>query len=60
MAAIRTSQVVQLAYRRCIRLRNLRTDRVYDQQDAFYLPLAGLNGIRCRGPAFELFRKREE
>jgi len=30
---------------------------VYDQQDAFYLPLEGLHGVTRPGPAFELFRK---
>jgi hypothetical protein len=38
-----------------------RTDvvRTYDQQDAFYLPLAGLEGIRRPGPAFELYQRRQ-
>jgi hypothetical protein len=30
---------------------------VYDQQDAFYLPLTGLGGVDRPGPAFELFRR---
>jgi hypothetical protein len=33
-----------------------RSDRIYDQQDAFYLPLNGLEGITRPGPAFELYR----
>ncbi len=33
--------------------------RVYDQQDAFYLPLQGLEGIRRPGPSFDLYRRRE-
>lgn len=32
--------------------------RVYDQQDAFYLPLAGFAGLRRPGPSFELYRLR--
>ena len=32
--------------------------RTYDQQDAFYLPLAGFSGLRRPGPAFELYRHR--
>jgi hypothetical protein len=32
---------------------------VYDQQDAFYLPLEGLDGITRPGPAFELYRKTQ-
>jgi hypothetical protein len=32
---------------------------VYDQQDAFYLPLEGLGGITRPGPAFELYRKNQ-
>jgi hypothetical protein len=35
--------------------------RLYDQQDAFYVPLAGLEGLRRPGPAFELYlRQRTE
>jgi hypothetical protein len=30
---------------------------VYDQQDAFFLPLEGLGGVTRPGPAFELFHK---
>jgi hypothetical protein len=37
-----------------------RTDRIYDQQDAFYLPLEGLAGIRRPGPAFDLYSRRRE
>lgn len=33
-------------------------DRLYDQQDAFYLPLAGFSGLRRPGPAFELYQRR--
>ena len=32
--------------------------RVWDQQDAFYLPIDGLAGIVRPGPAFDLYRKR--
>ena len=35
-----------------------RVDRSYDQQDAFYLPLAGLEGIDRPGPSFELYSRR--
>jgi hypothetical protein len=35
-------------------------DRVYDQQDAFFLPLGGLGGVARPGPAFELYRKRAD
>jgi hypothetical protein len=33
-------------------------ERVYDQQDAFYLPLRGLDGLTRPGPAFELYKRR--
>lgn len=32
--------------------------RVYDQQDAFYLPIDGLEGLTRPGPSFELYRRR--
>lgn len=32
--------------------------RVYDQQDAFYLPIEGLEGLTRPGPAFELYSRR--
>jgi hypothetical protein len=32
--------------------------RLYDQQDAFYLPLAGLSGLERPGPSFELYKRR--
>jgi 4-amino-4-deoxy-L-arabinose transferase-like glycosyltransferase len=35
-----------------------RTDRVYDPQDAFFLPLKGLTGIERPGPNFEVYRLR--
>ena len=35
------------------------TDRLYDQQDAFFLPLDGLAGIERPGPSFEIYRLRE-
>lgn len=35
-------------------------ERTYDQQDAFYLPLEGLEGLRRPGPAFELYSRRRE
>ncbi len=34
-----------------------RSDRVYDQQDAFYIPLSGLEGLERPGPGFELYRR---
>jgi hypothetical protein len=33
-------------------------DRTYDQQDAFFLPLGHLEGIRRLGPDFEIYRRR--
>ncbi len=36
---------------------NDRAGSIYDQQDAFYLPIQGLGGIDRPGPAFELYRK---
>jgi hypothetical protein len=35
-----------------------RPDRVYDQQDAFFLPLEGLTGIERPGPNFEVYSLR--
>jgi hypothetical protein len=35
-----------------------RSGRVYDQQDAFYLPLEGLGGLGRPGPSFELYEKK--
>ena len=32
--------------------------RLYDQQDAFYLPLTNFNGLRRPGPSFALYRHR--
>jgi len=32
-------------------------DRIYDQQDALYLPLDGFSGLERPGPAFELYHK---
>jgi hypothetical protein len=32
--------------------------RLYDQQDAFYLPLGSLDGLVRPGPAFDLYRKK--
>lgn len=32
--------------------------RLYDQQDAFYLPLTDLSGVIRPGPSFELYRRR--
>jgi hypothetical protein len=32
--------------------------RIYDQQDAFFLPLEGLAGIERPGPNFEIYRLR--
>ena len=32
--------------------------RLYDQQDAFYLPLGNLDGLTRPGPAFDLYRRR--
>jgi 4-amino-4-deoxy-L-arabinose transferase-like glycosyltransferase len=33
-------------------------ERVYDQQDAFYLPIDGLEGLSRPGPSFELYSRR--
>jgi hypothetical protein len=33
--------------------------RIYDQQDALFLPLAGLSGVERIGPSFEIYRLRE-
>lgn len=33
--------------------------RIYDQQDAFFLPLTKLAGLERPGPAYELYRKRQ-
>ena len=33
--------------------------RIYDQQDAFFLPLTQLSGLERPGPAYELYRKRQ-
>lgn len=33
--------------------------RTYDQQDAFFIPLSGLEGIRRPGPAFDLYARRQ-
>lgn len=35
-----------------------RSDRTYDQQDAFFLPLDRLEGLTRPGPAFDLYRRR--
>ena len=35
-------------------------DRTYDQQDAFYLPLEGLEGLRRPGPSFDLYSRRRD
>jgi hypothetical protein len=32
--------------------------RLYDQQDAFFLPLTGLSGLIRPGPSFELYKRR--
>ncbi len=37
-----------------------RADRLYDQQDAFFLPLAGLRGLSRPGPSFELYARRRD
>jgi hypothetical protein len=33
------------------------TDRVYDQQDAFFVPFAGFRGVRRPGPNFTLYKR---
>lgn len=35
-----------------------RTRRVFDQEDAFYVPMAGFDGLRRPGPAFDVYRRR--
>jgi hypothetical protein len=54
--------LAQLVRRRYVLVRRFPTGgdhpgAVYDQQDAFFLPLEGLGGVTRPGPAFELFRK---
>ena len=39
--------------------RNDGVDSIYDQQDAFYLPIGTLDGISRPGPAFELYRRQD-
>ena len=39
--------------------RNDSADSIYDQQDAFYLPIGTLNGISRPGPAFDLYRRQD-
>ena len=34
-----------------------RAGRVYDQQDAFFLPLSGLAGVSRVGPNIEVYRR---
>ncbi len=36
-----------------------RQDRVYDLQDAFFVPFAGFDGVARPGPNFTLYRRRE-
>jgi hypothetical protein len=36
------------------------SDRLYDQQDAFFLPLDGLAGIERPGPSYEVYRLAAE
>jgi len=55
-------QVDQLVHERYVLVRRFPTGgdhpgAVYDQQDAFFLPLEGLGGLTRPGPAFDLFRK---
>lgn len=38
---------------------DLGVSRVYDQQDAFFLPLAGFEGIGRPGPNIAVYRRRE-
>jgi hypothetical protein len=38
---------------------NRSRGRFYDQQDAFFLPLSGLDGLDRPGPSFELYRRRD-
>ena len=35
------------------------SDRLYDQQDAFFLPLDGLAGIERPGPSYEIYRSQD-
>jgi 4-amino-4-deoxy-L-arabinose transferase-like glycosyltransferase len=37
-----------------------RGDLVYDQQDAFFLPIGRLDGVLRPGPAFELYRRKAD
>jgi len=36
-----------------------RRIRIYDQQDALFMPLAGLAGVERIGPSFEIYHLRE-
>jgi len=40
------------------RLASARADRLYDQQDAFFVPLRGLDGLERPGPEFDLYRRK--
>jgi hypothetical protein len=40
--------------------RGAGVERTYDQQEAFYLPLEGLEGLTRPGPEFELYARRRD
>ena len=42
-----------------IRAFSTNRDRVYDLQDAFFIPIAGFAGVERPGPNFLVYRKRE-
>ena len=52
-------QVVRQHYRMTARIdsHDDRAGRVYDQQDAFFLPLSGLAGVSRVGPNIEVYRR---
>jgi hypothetical protein len=54
-------QIVRARYDRVEQIPATRDDhpRVYDQQDALYLPLSDLSGIDRLGPSFEVYRLRD-
>jgi hypothetical protein len=53
-------RIVRESYELVASFRTLTSgvDRVYDQQDAFFLPEYGLEGIRRPGPEFEIYQRR--
>jgi hypothetical protein len=46
--------------RRAFHVVDMQAPHVYDQQDAFFLPLAGLSGIGRPGPNIYIYQRRDE